>query len=131
MITQFPESKYYYEAQFRRGDILYSFKHYSEAIRIANATRYGLSSSIYSNSNQIAMRAVNDLEAGMTYVNGPTIGAEVHLPFGGVKDTGSGHREVGPQGLDVFSEWKTVYIDYSGALQKAQMEGNSAEGVRV
>jgi alpha-ketoglutaric semialdehyde dehydrogenase len=68
------------------------------------------------------MRAIADMETGITYVNAPTIGAEVHLPFGGVKHTGNGHREAGTAALDIFSEWKAVYIDYSGKLQKAQME---------
>ncbi len=84
-----------------------------EAIRVLNGTRYGLSSSIYTRDVNAAMRAVRDIEAGITYVNGPTIGAEVHLPFGGVKDTGNGHREASHTVLDIFSEWKSVYVDYS------------------
>ena len=68
------------------------------------------------------MKAVEIIEAGITYVNAPTIGAECHLPFGGVKDTGNGHREGGWAAYDIFSEPKTVYIDYSGALQKAQID---------
>jgi aldehyde dehydrogenase (NAD+) len=94
-----------------------------DAIRIANGTRYGLSTSIYTQDVSRAMRAIRDLEAGITYVNSPTIGAEVHLPFGGVKETGNGHREAGTTVLDVFAEWKAVYIDYSGRLQKAQIDG--------
>ena len=69
-----------------------------------------------------AFRAIRDIEAGITYVNGPTIGAEVHLPFGGVKDTGNGHREAGTTVYDIFSEWKSLYIDYSGKLQRAQID---------
>jgi aldehyde dehydrogenase (NAD+) len=92
-----------------------------EAIELANDTQYGLSSSIYTNDIARAFQAIEKLEAGITYVNAPTIGAEVHLPFGGVKQTGNGHREGAAWTLlEIFSEWKTVYIDYSGRLQKAQ-----------
>ncbi len=87
-----------------------------------NASSYGLSSSIYTTDINLALRAARDIEAGIVYVNGPTIGAEVQLPFGGVKATGNGHREAGKTGLDIFTEWKTVYIDYSGRLQKAQID---------
>jgi acyl-CoA reductase-like NAD-dependent aldehyde dehydrogenase len=93
-----------------------------EAIRVLNDSPYGLSSSIYTRDVNRAMRAVRDIEAGITYVNGPTIGAEVQLPFGGVKETGNGHREGGPTVIDAFTEWKSVYIDYSGKLQKAQID---------
>jgi aldehyde dehydrogenase (NAD+) len=101
---------------------LIPFKDWEDALAQANATDYGLSSSIYTRDVNRAMRAVRDLEAGITYVNGPTIGAEVHLPFGGVKGTGNGHREAGRQVLEIFSEWKSVYIDYSGKLQRAQID---------
>ena len=74
------------------------------------------------------MRAVRDIEAGITYINGPTIGAEVHLPFGGVKDTGNGHREASHTVLDIFSEWKAVYVDYSGRLQRAQIDTDALTG---
>ena len=93
-----------------------------EAIQVLNGTPYGLSSSIYTRDVNRAMRAVRDIEAGITYVNGPSIGAEVQLPFGGVKETGNGHREGGPTVIDAFTEWKSVYIDYSGRLQKAQID---------
>jgi acyl-CoA reductase-like NAD-dependent aldehyde dehydrogenase len=93
-----------------------------EAIQVQNATPFGLSSSIYTRDVNRAMRAIRDIEAGITYVNGPTIGAEVQLPFGGVKETGNGHREGGPTVIDAFTEWKSVYIDYSGRLQKAQID---------
>ena len=93
-----------------------------EAIRVLNDTPYGLSSSIYTRDVNQAMRAIRDIEAGITYVNGPTIGAEVQLPFGGVKETGNGHREGGPTVIDAFTEWKSVYVDYSGKLQKAQID---------
>ena len=93
-----------------------------QAIETLNDCAYGLSSSIYTRDVNGAMRAMREIEAGIVYINGPTIGAEVHMPFGGVKGTGNGHREAGRTGLDIFSEWKTVYLDYSGRLQKAQME---------
>src|SRR5829696_7974933 len=93
-----------------------------EAIRAANGVRYGLSSSIFTRDVNTAFRAMRDLEAGITYVNAGTIGAEVHLPFGGTKDTGNGHREAGQAALDVFTEWKSIYVDYSGKLQKAQID---------
>jgi aldehyde dehydrogenase (NAD+) len=93
-----------------------------EAIDVANSTVYGLSSAIYTRDVNRAFVAMRDLEAGITYVNSSTIGAEVHLPFGGVKQTGNGHREGSQAVLDVFTEWKTLYIDYSGRLQKAQID---------
>ncbi|HEX9445264.1 MAG TPA: aldehyde dehydrogenase family protein [Candidatus Binatia bacterium] len=95
---------------------------FEEAIAVLNGTPYGLSSSIYTKDVARAFRAVRDIEAGITYINGPTIGAEVHLPFGGVKETGNGHREAGTTVYDIFSEWKSVYVDYSGKLQKAQID---------
>ncbi len=99
----------------------------SEAIEILNNSDYGLSSSIYTSNVNTAHVAIRDIEAGITYINGPTIGAEVHLPFGGVKDTGNGHRESGTAVLDVFTEWKSVYIDFSGKLQKAQIDAVTVE----
>lgn len=93
----------------------------SEAIETANDCEYGLSASIYTRDAGRAMRAVRALEAGIVYVNGPTIGAEVHLPFGGVKGSGNGRREAGRTGIDCFTEWKTVYL-YSGRLQRAQID---------
>ena len=95
---------------------------YQEAIRVANRIRYGLSTSIFTRDVNRAFRAMRDLETGITYVNAGTIGAEVHLPFGGMKETGNGHREAGQAALDVFTEWKSVYVDYSGKLQKAQID---------
>ena len=97
-------------------------KSFDEAIEVINGTTYGLSSSIYTRDVERSFRAMRDIEAGITYINGPTIGAEVHLPFGGVKDTGNGHREAGTTVYDIFSEWKSVYVDYSGKLQKAQID---------
>src|SRR5947208_2772720 len=93
-----------------------------EAIRVSNGIEYGLSSSIFTRDVNTAFRAMRDLEAGITYINAGTIGAEVHLPFGGVKGTGNGHREAGQAALDVFTEWKSIYVDYSGKLQKAQID---------
>ena len=95
---------------------------FDEAIRVANGIRYGLSSSIFTADVNQAFRAMRDLEAGITYVNAGTIGAEVHLPFGGTKQTGNGHREAGQAALDVFTEWKSIYVDYSGKLQRAQID---------
>jgi aldehyde dehydrogenase (NAD+) len=93
-----------------------------EAIRVANGIRYGLSSSIFTRDVNTAFRAMRDLQAGITYINAGTTGAEVHLPFGGTKDTGNGHREAGQAALDVFTEWKSIYVDYSGRLQRAQID---------
>ena len=95
---------------------------FDEAIRVANGVQYGLSSSIFTQDVNNAFRAVRDLDTGITYVNAGTTGAEVHLPFGGTKDTGNGHREAGQAALDVFTEWKSVYVDYSGKLQRAQID---------
>jgi acyl-CoA reductase-like NAD-dependent aldehyde dehydrogenase len=95
---------------------------FDDAIRVANGIRYGLSSSIYTRDVNRAFRAMRDLETGITYVNAGTIGAEVHLPFGGMKETGNGHREAGQAALDVFTEWKSLYVDYSGRLQRAQID---------
>jgi alpha-ketoglutaric semialdehyde dehydrogenase len=96
-----------------------------EAIRVANGVKYGLSSSIFTRDVNRAFRAMRDLDTGITYINAGTIGAEVHLPFGGTKDTGNGHREAGQAALDVFTEWKSIYVDYSGKLQKAQIDTTS------
>jgi len=93
-----------------------------EAIHAANGVRYGLSSSIFTQDVNKAFRAMRDLDTGITYINAGTIGAEVHLPFGGTKDTGNGHREAGQAALDVFTEWKSIYVDYSGKLQRAQID---------
>jgi acyl-CoA reductase-like NAD-dependent aldehyde dehydrogenase len=93
-----------------------------EAIRVSNGIEFGLSSSIFTRDVNKAFRAMRDLEAGITYINAGTIGAEVHLPFGGTKGTGNGHREAGQAALDVFTEWKSIYVDYSGKLQKAQID---------
>ncbi|PAX51426.1 aldehyde dehydrogenase [Brunnivagina elsteri CCALA 953] len=101
---------------------LMEVKSFEDAIAIINDTNYGLSSSIYTRDINKAFVAMRDIEAGITYINGPTIGAEVHLPFGGVKQTGNGHREAGSAAIDTFTEWKTVYVDFSGSLQRAQID---------
>ena len=93
-----------------------------EGIRVANSVAYGLSGSIYTQDVNKAFTAMREFETGIFYVNSSTIGAEVHLPFGGIKDTGNGHREAGIAGLDVFTEWKSIYVDFSGKLQKAQID---------
>jgi aldehyde dehydrogenase (NAD+) len=93
-----------------------------EAIAIGNGVAYGLSASIYTRDINKAFAAMRDLYTGIFYVNAPTIGAEVHLPFGGTKATGNGHREAGTAALDVFSEWKSIYVDFSGRLQRAQID---------
>jgi acyl-CoA reductase-like NAD-dependent aldehyde dehydrogenase len=93
-----------------------------EALEIGNGVAYGLSSSIYTRDINAAFRAMREMYTGIFYVNAPTIGAEVHLPFGGTKDTGNGHRESGLAALELFSEWKSVYVDYSNRLQRAQID---------
>jgi aldehyde dehydrogenase (NAD+) len=93
-----------------------------EAIRVNNDVKYGLSSSLYTRDVTAAFRAMHELETGITYINAPTIGAEAHLPFGGVKQTGNGHREGGWEVYDFYSETKVVYVDFSGKLQRAQID---------
>ncbi|HEY0492924.1 MAG TPA: aldehyde dehydrogenase family protein [Candidatus Dormibacteraeota bacterium] len=93
-----------------------------EALDVANSTQYGLSMSIYTNDLRKAFHAMEEMQSGIVYVNAPTIGAEIQLPFGGVKNTGNGHREAGTVALDEFTEWKTIYVDYSGRLQRAQID---------
>jgi len=100
---------------------LIEFATFEEAVGIANSIDYGLSTSLYTRDVNRAFTAIRDLEAGITYINAPTIGAEVHLPFGGVKHTGNGHRE-GLGALDFFTTWKAVYVDYSDKLQRAQID---------
>jgi len=92
------------------------------AIEVANGVQYGLSSAIYTRNVNAAYAAMRDLHTGIVYVNAPTIGAETHLPFGGTKQTGNGHRESGDAALDFYSEWKTIYVDYSDRLQRAQID---------
>ena len=100
---------------------LIEFDTFEQAIEIANSIDYGLSTALYTKDVNRAFAAIRDLEAGITYINAPTIGAEVHLPFGGVKQTGNGHRE-GLGAIDFFTTWKAVYVDYSDKLQRAQID---------
>jgi len=97
-------------------------ENFDQAIQISNGVAYGLSSAIYTRDVNRALRAIRDIDAGITYVNAPTIGAEVHLPFGGTKATGNGHREGGVGAIDFYSQWKSIYIDYSDRLQRAQID---------
>ena len=107
---------------------LLTVKDLDEAVRCLNDTAYGLSSSIYTRDVNSAFYAMQELETGIVYVNAPTIGAECHYPFGGTKDTGNGHREGGTHPVyEVFTEWKTIYVDYSGSLQKAQIDNRKNE----
>ncbi len=99
-----------------------TFREFDDAIRINNEVRYGLSSSVYTTDVRVAFRAMSELDTGITYVNAPTIGAEAHLPFGGVKETGNGHREGGWEVYEFYSETKVCYVDYSGRLQRAQID---------
>jgi acyl-CoA reductase-like NAD-dependent aldehyde dehydrogenase len=117
-----PQMRVAQEEIFGPTTALIRVKNVDEAIRVSNGIKYGLSSSIFTRDVNTAFRAMRDLEAGITYINAGTIGAEVHLPFGGTKDTGNGHREAGQAALDVFTEWKSIYVDYSGKLQKAQID---------
>jgi len=103
---------------------LIKVRDFDEAIRVSNGITFGLSSSIFTQDVNKAFRAMRDLVAGITYINAGTTGAEVHLPFGGTKDTGNGHREAGQAALDVFTEWKSIYVDYSGKLQRAQIDNS-------
>jgi alpha-ketoglutaric semialdehyde dehydrogenase len=95
---------------------------YPAAVTAVNQTRYGLSSSIFTTDANTAFRAMRDFETGIVYVNAGTTGAETHLPFGGWKETGNGHREAGHAALDTFTEWKAIYVDFSGRLQRAQID---------
>ncbi len=95
---------------------------YAAAMTAANQTRYGLSASIFTRDVNAAFRAMRDFETGIVYVNAGTTGAETHLPFGGWKETGNGHREAGHAALDTYTEWKSIYVDFSGRLQRAQID---------
>ncbi len=117
-----PEMRIAQEEIFGPTTALIRVGSFDEAIRVANGIEFGLSSSIFTRDVNRAFRAMRDLVAGITYVNAGTTGAEVHLPFGGTKQTGNGHREAGQAALDVFTEWKSIYVDYSGKLQRAQID---------
>jgi aldehyde dehydrogenase (NAD+) len=120
-----PQMRIAQEEIFGPTTALIRVRDVDEAIWVSNGIKYGLSSSIFTRDVNKAFRAMRDLQAGITYINAGTIGAEVHLPFGGTKDTGNGHREAGQAALDVFTEWKSIYVDYSGKLQKAQIDTTS------
>jgi aldehyde dehydrogenase (NAD+) len=98
---------------------------YQAAMTALNQTRYGLSSSIFTRDVNLAFRAMRDFETGIVYVNAGTTGAETHLPFGGWKETGNGHREAGHAALDSFTEWKSIYVDFSGRIQRAQIDNQA------
>jgi aldehyde dehydrogenase (NAD+) len=117
-----PQMRIAQEEIFGPTTALIKVRDFDEAIRVSNGIRFGLSSSIFTRDVNKAFRAMRDLQAGITYINAGTIGAEVHLPFGGTKETGNGHREAGQAALDVFTEWKSIYVDYSGRLQRAQID---------
>lgn len=97
-------------------------KSFEEAIEVNNSVTYGLSSSIFTKDVNRVFKAQRDLDTGIVYINAGTTGAEIHLPFGGTKGTGNGHRDSGVQALDVFTEWKSIYVDFSGKLQRAQID---------
>lgn len=117
-----PESRLFQEEIFGPVLAVAKAKDLDEAIAMQNNCDFGLSSSIYTKNVNAAFTAIRDIEAGITYINAPTIGAEAHMPFGGVKGTGNGHREGGWTVFDIFTEWKTVYVDYSDELQRAQID---------
>src|SRR5918911_971207 len=117
-----PDMRIAQEEIFGPTTVIMPVNSVEEAIRYANSTNYGLSLSIYTRDVNRAFKAMRELEAGIVYVNAPTIGAEIQVPFGGVKNTGNGHREAGSVAMDEFTEWKTIFVDYSGQLQKAQID---------
>jgi acyl-CoA reductase-like NAD-dependent aldehyde dehydrogenase len=102
------------------------FGSFEQGLGIANDVTYGLSASIYTRNVNLAYKAMRELETGIVYVNAPTIGAEIQLPFGGIKNTGNGHREAGTAAIDFYSDWKTLYVDYSDRLQRAQIDTSEA-----
>ncbi|KAA6460119.1 aldehyde dehydrogenase family protein [Acidobacteria bacterium AB60] len=116
-----PEMRIAREEVFGPVVSVLQFETFEQAVQIANSIDYGLSTALYTRDVNRAFAAIRDLEAGITYINAPTIGAEVHLPFGGVKHTGNGHRE-GSEAIDFFTTWKAVYVDYSDKLQRAQID---------
>jgi aldehyde dehydrogenase (NAD+) len=120
-----PQMRIAQEEIFGPTTALIPVETFEDAVRAANSVQYGLSSSIFTRDVNKAFKAMRDLQTGITYINAGTTGAEVHLPFGGMKQTGNGHREAGQAALDVFTEWKSVYVDYSGKLQRAQIDNVS------
>ena len=125
-----PQMRIAQEEIFGPTTALIPVKSFEDAVQAANGIRYGLSSSIFTRDVNKAFRAMRDLQTGITYINAGTTGAEVHLPFGGMKETGNGHREAGQAALDVFTEWKSIYVDYSGKLQRAQIDNAESPAPR-
>ncbi len=117
-----PQNRLFNEEVFGPVLAITKAENFEHAIELQNHCEYGLSSSIFTRDVNKAFAAIRDIEAGITYINAPTIGAEAHMPFGGVKGTGNGHREGGWTVFDIFTEWKTVYVDYSDKLQRAQID---------
>jgi aldehyde dehydrogenase (NAD+) len=117
-----PKMRLFKEEVFGPVLAVVPFKTFEEGVAMQNDCLYGLSGSIYTQDVNKAFAAMRDVQTGLFYVNAPTIGAENHLPFGGMKQTGNGHREGGKEALDLFSEWKAIYVDFSGRLQKAQID---------
>lgn len=119
-----PEMRIAKEEIFGPVVSIISIKNLEEAIEVNNSVEFGLSSAIYSANVNRIFEAIRDLDTGIVYVNAGTTGAEIHLPFGGTKGTGNGHRDSGVAALDVYTEWKSIYVDYSGKLQRAQIDNN-------
>lgn len=117
-----PDMRIAYEEIFGPVVSLIPVKSFEEAVEVNNSVEFGLSSSIFTSDVNQVFKAQRDLDTGIVYVNAGTSGAEIHLPFGGTKGTGNGHRDSGVQALDVFTEWKAIYVDYSGKLQRAQID---------
>jgi len=117
-----PKMRLFKEEVFGPVLAVVPFKTFEEGVALQNDCLYGLSGSLYTRDVNKAFAAMRDVHTGLFYVNAPTIGAENHLPFGGMKQTGNGHREGGKEALDLFSEWKAIYVDFSGRLQKAQID---------
>jgi aldehyde dehydrogenase (NAD+) len=122
-----PEARIAQEEIFGPVTSIIPVDDWDEAVRVVNDVPYGLSTSLFTRDVNLAFRSIRDFDSGLGYVNHGTIGAEAHLPFGGTKATGNGHREVGQAALDFFSEWKSVYVDYSGRLQRAQIDTTFAD----
>jgi aldehyde dehydrogenase (NAD+) len=117
-----PDMRIAQEEIFGPVTALIPVESFEEAIAVANGTEFGLSLSMYTQDINRAFKAIEELESGIVYINAPTIGAEIQLPFGGIKSTGNGHREAGTTAVEQFTEWKAIYVDYSGRLQKAQID---------
>jgi acyl-CoA reductase-like NAD-dependent aldehyde dehydrogenase len=125
-----PKMRLFKEEVFGPVLAVVPFRTFEEAVALQNDCLYGLSGSLYTQDVNKAFAAMRDVHTGLFYVNAPTIGAENHLPFGGVKQTGNGHREGGKEALDLFSEWKAIYVDFSGRLQKAQIDTDAIVKVK-